>query len=231
MKKRNSKWRWRLLLFPIVLLLGITLPFRWLPPPTTAFMLQAQTGGLGDQPPCEKVLHRWIAWERIAPNAALAVVAAEDQLFPDHWGFDLNAISAALGERRSQGRQRGASTISQQLVKNLYLWPGYSWIRKGLEAGLTLLVETSWPKRRILEVYLNSVQFGACTFGIEAAAQQFFSKSASNLTAREAAFLASALPNPVSYRVDRPTPYMKQRVKWILGQMEALGGTAYLRGI
>lgn len=167
-------------------------------------------------------------WDGIAASMPLAVIASEDQLFPSHWGFDFNSIARVLRKLPDGGRIRGASTITQQLVKNLYLWPGQSWLRKGLEGWLTLVLEATWPKRRILEVYLNMVQFGGCTFGVQAASRQFFSKSASRLAAREAALLASALPNPVRLNLSRPSGYMQQRARWIVQQMQTLGGTSYL---
>lgn len=215
----------------IVFTLMLTLPFRWFPPPTSAFILQARTGGLGNASPCTRITREWVEWKSIAPVVPLAVIAAEDQLFPSHWGFDLNAIATALRERRLGGRMRGASTITQQLAKNLYLWPGQTWQRKGLEAWFALVLETTWPKRRILEVYLNTVQFGDCTFGVEAASRRFFHKPASKLSNREAALLTSALPNPTKYSVARPTSYMHARTEWILQQMHALGGTGYLSSL
>jgi len=209
----------------------VTLPFRWLVPPTTAFIQRAANSGLAAQPPCATVTRQWVNLEHIAPVMPLAVVAAEDQRFPVHRGLDLEAIATAVQERRKAGRVRGASTITQQLVKNLYLWPRQSLGRKALEAWLTLTLEATWSKRRILEVYLNVVQFGDCTFGVQAASQRFFRKSAADLTDREAARLAASLPNPVRYRVDRPTDYTQERVSWILEQMRLLGGTNYLRGL
>ena len=218
----------RAALFVIAASLLATLPFRWVSPPTSAFMLQAKFGGLGGQPACASVTREWVAWEDIAPDVPLAVVAAEDQLFPTHWGLDLNAIGSVLRNMPEGGPVRGASTITQQLIKNLYLWPGQSWIRKGMEAWLTLVLEATWPKRRILEVYLNTVQFGGCIFGVQAAAGQFFAKPASRLSAREAALLASVLPNPVRFDLSRPTDYMRKREQWILQQMRSLGGLDYL---
>ena len=216
------------LLFGLALTLLLTIPFRWLPPPTSAFILQAGFWGLGSAPPCIGIKRHWVDWESISPAVALAVIAAEDQLFPSHWGFDLSAIATALRERRLSGRIRGASTVSQQLAKNLYLWPDPTWYRKALEAWFTLALETSWSKRRILEVYLNTVQFDDCIFGVEAASRRFFRKSASQLSDREAALLASVLPNPVKFSADRPSSYTRERTEWILEQMRSLGGRGYL---
>ena len=197
----------------------IVLPWRWLTPPESAFMMQARAEGV-------EILHQWVAWSEISPNLPIAVVAAEDQKFPEHRGFDTESIRSALEEQGSKGR--GASTISQQVVKNLYLWPGRSWARKGIEAYLTLFVELLWPKQRILEIYLNVAEFGPGIFGAESAAERFFGKPASRLTAREAALLAAVLPSPRRMSPGRPSAYVEQRVDWILRQMEQLGGAAYL---
>ncbi len=216
------------LLAIIAVSLLITLPFRWIPPPTSAFILQARFGGLGGQRPCADITRDWVAWSDTASTAPLAVIASEDQLFPSHWGFDFNAIADVLRKLPDGGRIRGASTITQQLTKNLYLWPGQSWPRKAVESWMTLVLEATWPKRRILEVYLNTVQFSDCTFGVQAASRQFFGKPASKLSAREAALLASVLPNPVRFTLSRPTDYMQKRSEWILQQMQALGGQGYI---
>jgi monofunctional biosynthetic peptidoglycan transglycosylase len=165
----------------------------------------------------------------VSSHLPIAVVAAEDQRFPQHHGFDFDSIAGALEERLARGRVRGASTISQQLAKNLFLWPGRSWFRKAVEAYFTSVIELAWPKRRILEVYLNVAQFGPCIFGIGAASEQFFAKPASSLNPREAALLAAVLPNPVRLRADRPPPHVRQRAAWVRDQVARLGGSAYLR--
>ena len=149
----------------------------------------------------------------------------------DHFGLDLVAIRKAVDEQEQRGYLRGASTISQQVAKNLFLWPGRSWLRKGLEAYVTVLIEMFWPKQRILEVYLNVAQFGDKTFGVGAASRRFFGKRASALSAREAALLAAVLPNPARMRADRPSPYVRQRARWIQGQMRRLSAQGSLRGI
>ena len=182
-------------------------------------MMRARASGL-------EIQQEWVPWEEIAPHLSIAVVAAEDQKFPEHHGFDTQSIRSALEEDGS--RSRGASTISQQVVKNLYLWPGRSWPRKGVEAYLTAFVEALWPKMRILEVYLNVAEFGPGVYGAEAAAQRFFGKGASRLSAREAALLAAVLPSPKRMNAAKPSPYMEERVEWILRQMQQLGGPSYL---
>jgi monofunctional biosynthetic peptidoglycan transglycosylase len=165
----------------------------------------------------------------ISRFAALAVVAAEDQRFPLHHGFDFAEIGEAL-EERGNGRLRGASTISQQVAKNLFLWQGRSFVRKGLEAWLTLWIELLWPKRRILEVYLNLAELGPGVFGVEAASRRTFGKPAARLEAEEAALLAAVLPNPVRYRADAPSSYVRHRAARIRREMDRLG-PAYLERV
>ena len=227
-KKRKKKTRRPLTVLKRLAVIGLIatiLPvaiLRWVPPPTTAFMLQksvqARLNGLTDY----KTRYRWTGWRNISPYAAQAVVAAEDQKFPVHWGFDPESIADALEERLKGERIRGASTITQQVAKNLFLWPGKSFVRKVIEAYFTVLIETIWPKRRILEVYLNIAEFGRGVFGIAAASQAFFKKSPDHLTRSQAALLAAALPNPRQLRIDRPSPYMRARAGWILKQMNQL---------
>ena len=170
----------------------------------------------------------WVDLDRISPNLPLAVVAAEDQKFPEHWGFDVEAIEKAYSLNQHGHKVRGASTISQQVAKNLYLWSGRSYFRKGLEAYFTVLIEALWPKRRILEVYLNIAEFGYGIYGAEAAAQRFFHKPASRLSRSDAAVLAAVLPNPERLSAAAPSRYVQQRREWILGQMQALGGPEML---
>lgn len=217
----------KLLLGLVLGFLGLTilpvLALRWLPAPTSAFMLQKRIGDLFDTQRHPPFRHDWVGWERISLPAKLAVVAAEDQKFADHLGFDVQAIEKALRHNRKSRRTRGASTISQQVAKNLFLWPSRSWLRKGLEAWYTVLIEALWPKERILEVYLNIAEFGDNTYGVEAAAQRYWKKPASRLGAAEAALLAAVLPNPVRYRVQAPTPYVQSRAAWIRRQMRQLG--------
>ena len=205
---------------------GAVAALRWMPPPTTAMMrrVERSLGGPG------RVQRTWTPLTDIAPAMRLAAIAAEDAYFRDHGGFDWESIRMARAHNQTHEQKRGASTISQQVAKNLFLWPGRSYLRKGLEAGLTLLIEALWPKARILEVYLNIAQFGAQTFGVEAAAQAYYGKPARALSGAEAALLAASLPNPVIYRVDAPSHQMRFRQSWILHSMEHLG-ERYLRGL
>ena len=158
------------------------------------------------------------------------MIAAEDQNFPTHRGFDVESIQKAIDAAERGRRLRGASTISQQVAKNLFLWSGRSFVRKGLEAYFTVLIELTWPKRRILEVYLNVAELGDGVFGVEAASQRFFKKPAAKLGPSEAALLAAVLPNPIRFRANRPSAYVEERRAWILQQMDQLGGVALFRG-
>lgn len=159
----------------------------------------------------------------ISTHGKLAVIASEDQLFPDHNGFDIKSIKKALAyNKRKPGRVRGASTISQQVAKNIFLWQGRSWIRKGLEVYFTFMIELIWGKQRILEMYLNEAEMGRGVFGIEAASQKYFKHSAKKLTKVEAAMIASSLPNPVLYTVKPPSRYVSRKYPWVMRQMSAL---------
>lgn len=215
------------------MLVGTILLLRWVPPPTSAFMLSDRLGAILEGDFDYRNRYRWVPLERISPHAALAVIASEDQRFPFHAGFDFESIRAAVrhNERAAaRGRPlRGASTLSQQVAKNLFLWSGRSWFRKGLEAGITLLIEALWPKERILEVYLNIAEFGRGTYGVQAASQRFFDKDAKRLTRREAATLAAVLPAPKRWRVDAPSARVLRRRDAIVAQMRLLGGPAFLR--
>jgi monofunctional biosynthetic peptidoglycan transglycosylase len=204
---------------------------RWINPPITAFIAEAQAAAWTSRDPTYVYRHRWVDLNRISPNLPLAVVASEDQKFPEHWGFDVTAIEKAYALNQHSHRVRGASTISQQVAKNLFLWSGRSYFRKGLEAYFTVLIETLWPKRRILEIYLNIAEFGYGTYGAEAAAQRFFHKPASRLSRDDAAVLAAVLPSPEHYSAAAPSRYVQQRRDWILGQMQALGGPEMLSEI
>jgi monofunctional biosynthetic peptidoglycan transglycosylase len=200
-------------------------------PPTTAFMLRARYADPASGQPCDGIAHRWVARERISPHLRLAVVVAEDQRFQLHGGFDGEQIRKALREQRETNRLRGASTISQQVAKNLFLWPGGGYVRKGLEAWLTLWIEQLWTKQRILEVYLNVAQFGPCIFGADAAARRYFERPAGDLEPEQAALLATVLPNPARLRAWNPGPYASNRRDEILKLMRELGAAPHLRGL
>jgi monofunctional biosynthetic peptidoglycan transglycosylase len=199
------------------------LALRWIDPPTSAFMLERRVEGLANPARRVPVAYHWVDLDAVSMNARLAMVAAEDQKFLEHDGFDFESIEKATERNQRDGRTRGASTISQQVAKNLFLWPGRNYLRKGLEAGYTVLIEVLWSKRRILEVYLNIAEFGDGTYGVEAASRRFFHKSSSRLTRYEAALLAAVLPSPKRMRADRPSRYVERRAWWIERQMIRLG--------
>lgn len=203
--------------------LAVVVLFRFVDPPLSSFMMQRVVEATWKREPTFHLRHRWVPLDQIAPALRLAVVASEDQKFPDHHGFDLETLRKVAAEHLAGEGRRGGSTISQQTAKNLFLWPGRSWLRKGLEAYFTVLIEATWPKRRILEVYLNTAQFGRDIFGAEGAAQAHFGKAASALDADESARLAAVLPAPNRYSPQPPSPHVVKRAVWIQQQMRALG--------
>ena len=225
----------RLLLLAVSLVLlsiGLVIVLRWVNPPTSAFIVEARWQSWFDKDPRPWQLRQdWRDLTALSPQAAIAVVASEDQKFPTHAGFDLQQIRIAMDEAERGGRVRGASTISQQVAKNLFLWSGQNLLRKGLEAYFTVLIEALWPKQRILEVYLNYAQFGRGIYGVQAASKVFFHHDAATLQPAEAALLAAVLPNPLRLRVDAPSAYVRRRRDEIVAQMQALGGPAWLRGV
>lgn len=203
----------RLLVWIIVFFFGSTIAavvvYKWMPVYITPLMI---TRSIEND---DEMQHKWVPIEEISENLALAVVSSEDNLFMSHSGFDFDQIQKAIEEAEKTGRQRGASTISQQTAKNVFLWNGRSWVRKGLEAYFTVLIELIWGKERIMEVYLNSIEMGPGIYGAEAVAQAHFGKSASNLTRREAALIAATLPNPLKYSSKNPSKYMRKRQRQI----------------
>ncbi len=207
-----------------VLLLSVSAVtyLRFASPLFTSFMMQAKVSAILSGRPFDIEYH-WVGWQRISPAAALAVVAAEDQSFPTHHGFDFREMYAAVEAGKRGHKLRGASTISQQVAKNVFLWPGRSWIRKGIEAYFTVLLEAILPKRRILEIYLNTVELAPGVYGVEAAAQRFFAKPAAQLTMDDAARLAAVLPNPQRLRIDPPSPYVRTRAARIAKAAARLG--------
>lgn len=209
--RRLLAWVLRGALVVAVLTVALVGLFAFVNPPTNIYQMQ-ESRRLG------KIERDWVAFDRIAPHMARAAVAAEDANYCLHWGFDMAAIRAAL----DQGGNRGASTISQQVVKNVFLWQGRSWIRKGMEAALTPLVETLWSKRRILEVYLNVAEFGEGIFGVEAAARHYFNRSAADLTPTQAARLAAVLPAPKDRNPARPSSFVERRARSILSGADTI---------
>jgi monofunctional biosynthetic peptidoglycan transglycosylase len=209
----------------------LALTFRWVDPPASAYMLETRIEAFVDGDRTYRTDYRWVSLERISPHAAIAVIASEDQQFPFHSGFDFNSIRESVRASETGKRLRGASTISQQVAKNLFLWNGRSYFRKALEAWMTVLIEAMWPKERILEIYLNVAQFGRGIFGVEAASRRYYHKPAERLSSGEAAVLAAVLPNPIRMHADHPSAYVQMRREQILGQMRALGGASYLQAL
>ncbi|WP_306589484.1 monofunctional biosynthetic peptidoglycan transglycosylase [Geothrix sp. 21YS21S-4] len=237
MAKAKGGWRRRILLALAWLVGGfvgstaiVVLFFRFVPVPVSALMVQRRVEAWSSSE-TYVARHRWVPLEEIAPCLGAAVIAAEDQTFPEHFGFDWQAIEKAVQHNERSRRKRGASTVSQQTAKNLFLWNSRSWTRKGLEAWFTLLLEAGWSKRRILEVYLNIVEFGDGIYGAEAASRAFFGKPAKRLAPAEAALLAAVLPNPRKFRADAPSDYIRGRQAWILNQMRQLGGERMVKGL
>ncbi|SKB44224.1 monofunctional biosynthetic peptidoglycan transglycosylase [Dyadobacter psychrophilus] len=213
-----------LILFFVVSIVWV-LVLKFLPVWVTPFMLSRKIEAFRADEDTE-IHHDWEPYENISKEVALAVVASEDQNFPNHWGFDFDQIYNAVTEKRK--RARGASTISQQVAKNVFLWHGRSFIRKGLEAYFTVLIEVIWDKERILEVYLNVAEMGKMTFGVEAASLRYYNKSAKKLSRYEAARIAAVLPNPVRFSIKNPSGYVQKRTGQIVRQMRYLGGQKYI---
>ncbi len=207
----------------------LVVPLRWLDPPLDAFMIEARIAAWRRDDRHYVFRHRWVPLQAISPDLPLAAIAAEDQTFPFHWGFDFAAMHAAYLHDLDSRHIRGGSTISQQVAKNLFLWSGRSYLRKAIEAYFTVWIEACWPKRRILEMYLNVAQFGRGTYGAEAASRRFFHEPASRLTPSQAALLAAVLPDPDHEHPAAPSPWLERRRAWILGQMRDLGGPRFLR--
>ena len=202
---------------------------RFVDPPFSAFMAARQLEAWGSGDWTFRVAYDWRDMQGISANLPVAMVAAEDQNFATHNGFDFKAIEKARANNAKGRKVRGASTISQQVAKNLFLWQGRSWVRKGIEAWYTLLIEAMWPKTRILEVYANIAEFGDGIYGAQAAARSYWGKDASRLSLAESARLAAVLPAPRLYSVARPGPFVQRRANWIQRQVRQIGGTAYLQ--
>ncbi|MCD9030815.1 monofunctional biosynthetic peptidoglycan transglycosylase [Luteimonas sp. Y-2-2-4F] len=228
-RRRLWHWLWKAPLLAIALSVLQVLALRFVDPPFSAYMVARQVGAWSGRDGEVRIAYAWRDWDRIAPGLPLAVIASEDQNFARHRGFDLEAIEKARAHNARGGRVRGASTISQQLARNLFLWSGRSWVRKGLEAWYTLLIELLWPKQRILEVYVNVAEFGDGVYGAQAAARAFFGKDADALGWAESARLAAVLPSPRRYSAVRPGPYVQRRTQAIQRQMRQIGGETHLQ--
>ncbi|MEQ5837231.1 monofunctional biosynthetic peptidoglycan transglycosylase [Marinobacter sp. NFXS9] len=222
--KRAARWLLYTVCGLMLFMLVVIGVLRFVNPPTTAFMIADHIAH-----PERRQVQNWVPIQKMSPWMPLAVMASEDQRFLQHWGLDLNAIATAVEDYQQGDSLRGASTISQQTAKNLFLWNGRQLIRKGLEAGLTLAMEALWNKQRIMEVYLNVAEFGDGVYGVEAASLRFYGIHASQLSASQAARLAAVLPNPKALSAARPSAYVWQRVDWIMRQMRQLGGPALVK--
>lgn len=229
--KRRRGWRW-LLIVPFVLVLFSVLQvlvLRFVDPPFSMVMAADQAGRWIHGPDRSLVAYDWVDRGQMAACLPISLVAAEDQQFPFHRGFDLDAIAKARRHNERGGKVRGASTISQQVAKNLFLWQGRSWLRKGLEAWYTALIELFWPKQRIIEIYANIAEFGPGVYGAQAASRRFFGRDAARLSAGQCARLAAVLPSPRRYNAATPGPYVQRRAAWIQRQVRQLGGPGYLQ--
>lgn len=220
--RRGLRWLGILLLAWVVITVVLVFMLRWFDPPTSSFMIRDRLSAWIDGDKNYHFEHQWVDFSRISKPMKLAVITSEDQKFPDHYGFDFESMERAWDHNQHGRKVKGASTISQQVAKNLYLWPGRSMFRKGIEAWFTLLLETFCSKQRILEIYLNSAEFGKGVFGVESAAQRFFHKPAARLNSSEAALLAAVLPAPKRLQAGKPSAYLRSRQAWIESQMSAV---------
>ena len=218
--------------FVLIFISSVLIVFllRWINPVTSSIMIQRQIESIftGE---FDYIKYSWVDYDDCSPYLPIAFVAAEDQNFPNHFGFDVREIKKALKQYERGRRIRGASTITQQVAKNLFLWEGKSFIRKAVEAYFTILIELLWDKKRILEVYMNIAEFGDMIFGVKMASLAYYKKLPSKVSASQAALLAAVLPNPLRYSVIRPTGYVRGRQNWILKQISSLGGPEYLKDL
>ncbi len=221
--KKIWSYTWKIAIWFFIISIGSVLFFRWVPIPITPLSLIRCVEQKVDGKQM-KLKKNWVPLKEISNNLQLAVVCSEDQNFINHRGFDFEAINKALKYNKKHKKQRGASTISQQTAKNVFLWPGHSWIRKGVEVYFVFLIETFWSKERIMEVYLNVIEMGDGIYGAQAASKTFFNKDAKNLTKSEASLIAAVLPNPIKFSAAKPSPYVHVREAWILNQMANWGG-------
>lgn len=222
------RWAGRILSLFLLLTFLQVLFLKWINPPASSFMIQRQVQAWFQSDRSFVLKYDWAPYEQISNHLKLAAVASEDQRFADHAGFDLKSIEKVIEESRNGERLRGASTISQQVAKNLFLWPGGGFFRKGIEAWYTILIEQLWSKKRILEMYLNIAEFGDGVYGARAAAKTYFDTDADKLTMMQSALMVTVLPNPKRYDLHHPSRYMKQRRYWVLSYMHYYGNRNYL---
>lgn len=202
----------------LIISVGLTLFYRFVPVPYTPLMFWRSVTSIFTEEKFVGIKKSWVPIEEISKSMQQSVIKAEDYKFYQHYGFDFEAIEKAIQYNKTHKKKKGASTISQQTAKNVFLWPSRSWLRKGLEAYFTILIEVLWPKKRILEVYLNVIELGSGVYGVEAAAQKFFKKPAKKLSNYQAALMAAVLPNPLRFRIDKPSRYISNRQRKIMGR-------------
>lgn len=223
------KWIGLFLVACFVLSVVMVVGLRWINPPTSSFMVQRHIEAWWNNEDDFELEYEWTDWEEISDYAKVAAITSEDQRFADHWGIDMEQVEKAIEENRKGKNLRGASTITQQTAKNLFLWPGQNFIRKGIEAYFALLLELLWPKQRILEVYLNIAEFGNGIYGVQAASNRYFNTSADRLSMIQSALMVTALPSPRKYNLANPSSYMIRRRNWNLQYMHYLGNRSYLK--
>jgi monofunctional biosynthetic peptidoglycan transglycosylase len=202
----------------LVLSVGMTLIYRFAPIPYTPLMFWRSVSSVFTEEHITGIEKKWVPLEDISKSMQESVIKAEDYKFYQHHGFDFEAIEKAMQYNKTHAKKKGASTISQQTAKNVFLWPSRSWLRKGLEAYFTVLIELMWPKDRILEAYLNVIELGKGVYGVEAASQKFFKRPAKKLNSSQAALMAAVLPNPIRFRIDKPSRYISSRQRKIMGR-------------
>ncbi len=229
----KTVFRWIVRIIGVFVLLSIlvVLILRWANPPITSYMVQNQILARWNNEKNFKLRHQWVDRQHISWTIKIATITSEDQGFAENWGFDFQQIQKALEGSNSLSTARGASTITQQTARNLFLWPAHSFFRKGLEAYFTILLDFLWPKSRILEVYLNIAQFGPHVYGVQAAGQIYFNTTAAHLSKNQSALMVTALPDPNDYDLAHPSSYMLSRRNWVLLYMNKLGNQAYLQRI
>ncbi len=230
LKSKIKRWVIKITLYFLAISIGLVVLYKFVPVPITSTMISRKMSAVLNGENSE-IYYDWTSYENMSKEAPLAVVAAEDQLFPEHFGFDFEAMSNAFDKNRKGKKLRGASTLSQQVAKNVFLWQSRSYIRKAFEVYFTFLIEVIWGKERILEVYLNVAEMGKMTFGVEEASKRYFGKSAKNISREQAARIAAVLPSPIKWSVAKPGPYVNRRTAQIARQMRALGGVAYIKDL
>ena len=229
-RKFVIRWLRNIIAAFVLLSILMVLCLRWVNPPTSSFMMQRRIKAWWHGQAYQQH-YQWVDWDQMDWQIKVAAITSEDQRFAENWGFDFGQIHKAIEESKNLKDMRGASTITQQTAKNLFLWPAHSLFRKGIEAYFTILLELFWSKKRILEVYLNIAQFGDNIYGVQAASRYYFHTTAARLNKSQSALMVTALPDPYDYDLAHPSPYMIRRRNWVLRYMNKLGNQAYLRRI